>query len=262
LVLVAIIVWLGAIPATASWFDNRSSVRGSGDVVEEDRDVEDIHGVELATIGTLYIEVGDEEALTIRGEDNLIEYIETDVRRGILTIDTERDVNLRTRKALKYFLTVKALDEIAISSSGDISAPDLSADNFTILISSSGDFEMGTLDCDDLEIEISSSGDVYIDELRAETIEVDISSSGDIEIGDGEVDRQQITISSSGDYNAKYLDSSEARVRINSSGDANVRVRDYLDARTNSSGDINYYGDPEDVDRSENSSGDVHRAGG
>ncbi len=261
-ILAAVVIWLAAAPARASWFENRTGIRGSGDVVEEDRDVGRIHGVALATIGTLYIEVGDEEALTIRAEDNLMKHIETDVRHGILIIDTQNGVNLRPRRAIEYHLTVKALDEIDISSSGDIQAPDLSADDFTIIISSSGDLEMGRLDCTDLEIEVSSSGDTYIDDLRAKSIDLRISSSGDVEIADGEVDSQTITISSSGNYNAKNLQSNEARVRINSSGDANVRVRDFLDARTSSSGDINYYGNPKDVNDRESSSGDVHRVGG
>lgn len=260
--LAAAIIWLSAAPAGASWFGYGKGVRGSGDVVEEDRDIGKIHGVNLATIGTLYIEVGDEEALTIRAEDNLMRYIETDVRHGVLFIDNEDNVNLRPRKPVRYYLTVKALDEITISSSGDISAPDLTADEFEIVISSSGDLEMGRLDCNDLIIEVSSSGDTYIEDLRAKTLDLHISSSGDVEIGDGEVDRQTITISSSGDYNAKYLQSNEARVRISSSGDANVRVEDFLDARTSSSGDINYYGDPKDVSDRESSSGDVRHVGG
>jgi len=261
-VLAAFIVMLTAAPVGASWFKNQSGIRGSGDLSEEDREVEGIHGVNLATIGTLYIEIGDDEALTIQAEDNLLEYIETDVRHGVLHIRTEDRVNLRPRKAVKYYLTVKSLDEITISSSGDISAPDLKADEFTIVISSSGDLEVGRLECNDLEIDVSSSGDTYIEELRAKSLDLSISSSGDVEIGDGEVDKQDVVISSSGDYNARFLQSNEARVRISSSGDASVRVRDFLDARTSSSGDINYYGDPGDVDRHESSSGDVHRVGG
>lgn len=260
--LAAAIVWLSAAPADASWFRNARGVRGSGDVIEEDREVGTIHGVNLATIGTLYIEIGDEEALTIRAEDNLMKHIETDVRHGVLCIDNEDNINLRPRESVRYYLTVKALDEISISSSGDISAPDFSADMFTINISSSGDLDMGRLECNDLEIDISSSGDTYIDELQAKTLELHISSSGNVEIGDGEVDEQDIVINSSGDYDGRHVESNEARVRISSSGDANVRVRDYLDAHTSSSGDINYYGDPREVDDRESSSGDVRHIGG
>jgi hypothetical protein len=244
----------------ASWFDRGDRVRGSGDVIKVDRDVEDVTGVKLAMTGTLYIEVGDEETLTLEGEDNLLEYIETDVHGGMLIIETDEDVSLRPRQPLRYYLTVKSLDEIRISSSGDIEAADFDADDFTIDITSSGDLEIGTLNCTDLEIDMSSSGDVYIDELHAETLEADLSSSGDLEIGHGEVDSQEISLSSSGDYNASHLACNEAEIDVSSSGDATVRVRDFLEATTSSSGDVYYYGHPE-VDSWEDSSGDVKRAG-
>jgi hypothetical protein len=238
----------------------RDRVRGSGDIERETRRVRGITGVELATIGTLRIEIGNEEKLIIEAEDNLLEYIETDVRRGVLKIDNDEDVSLEPRRRIRYYLTVKELEELAVSSSGDIIAPDLEADRFDISVSSSGDIDMGTLECEDLEIRISSSGDVHIEELRAETIEVGISSSGEIEIDDGSVEEQEISISSSGEYLAKHLDSERARVRVSSSGDAHVRVSEFLDARTSSSGDINYYGDPRLRSR-ETSSGDIHRVG-
>ena len=58
-------------------------VRGSGDVVSEEFPVDGITGVNLATIGKLYIELGDEEKLIIEAEDNLMEYFEIDVHRGV-----------------------------------------------------------------------------------------------------------------------------------------------------------------------------------
>lgn len=258
--LIGLFLAAAGVTADASWFDRGDRVRGSGDVIEVDREVEGITSVELATIGTLYIEVGDRESLRLEGDDNLLEYIETDVHGGTLIIETDENVSLRPRKPLRYYLTVKTLEEIQISSSGDIEAADFNADNFTIDIMSSGDLEIGALNCTDLEIDMSSSGDVYIDELHAETLEADLSSSGDLEIDDGEVDSQEISLSSSGDYSARHLASNEAEIDISSSGDATVRVRDFLEATTSSSGDVYYYGSPE-VDSREKSSGDVKRAG-
>ena len=48
-----------------------------------------VTGVNLATIGHLTIELGDTESLRIEAEDNLMEYIETDVRSGKLRIRTQ-----------------------------------------------------------------------------------------------------------------------------------------------------------------------------
>jgi len=249
-----------SLPITAS----ARKIRGSGEVVTEKRDVSGIDGVELATIGTLYIKIGDTEELTIEAEDNLIEYFDTEVHGGTLVIDKNSRTSLRPRKPIRYFLTVKELKDIEISSAGDIEAPDIKTDRFRVTInsagnfqagdmevrsldvriSSSGDVDLGDVIAEDVEIDISSSGDVALESLNAKMLIVEISSSGDIEIWGGHVDEQEVTINSSGDYMAKRLESNSAQVYSGSSGDATIWVAEDLDARLGSSGDVNYIGDP------------------
>jgi len=235
-------------------------VRGSGRVIEEERPVSDVTGVELATLGKLTIEMGEREELRVEAEENLLQYIETEVRGGTLRIGTQPGVTLRNRRPVNYYLTVKELDEIVISSSGDIEAPDLEAERFSVTISSSGNLEMGDLDADTVEVRITSSGDVEMGDLSAERIAIDISSSGNLDVAGGEVVEQDMVISSSGNYRARGLESAEAEVRLTSSGSATIRVRDYLKASLSSSGDVRYIGTPT-VDARTTSSGDVERIG-
>jgi hypothetical protein len=277
-----------------------TNVKGSGDVVKEDRKIGHITGVRLATSGKMFIKLGNKESLTIEAEDNLLEYIETEVKNGVLEIDNRRKFNLRPTEPIYYYLTVKELNQIGISSSGDIEAPFIKADKFEISISSSGDLDMEGLDAPTVEIGVSSSGDVTIEDLNtreldigisssgdvsfnkvdaaevsigisssgdvimkslfAENIESRISSSGNIEIGSGKVNSQRVRISSSGDYIAGKLESLEADVRTSSSGDILVWVNDYLKASTSSSGSITYIGKPE-VDMHTSSSGKIRRKG-
>ena len=233
-------------------------VRGSGNMDEEIRNISGVSGVKLATLGKLYIELGQEEKLLIKAEDNLLEYLETDVRNGVLIIDTRRNINIRPRKKVSYYLTVRELDSIKISSSGDIEAPDLKTNRLKFSVGSSGDLRTGDLDVKSLDVSISSSGDIFIPELQANTIDVNISSSGDLDIDGGNVEKQDVTISSSGNYQARNLESREARVRISSSGDAYLSVEDYLYVRISSSGNLYYSGNPR-LDQSSSSSGRVKK---
>jgi hypothetical protein len=236
------------------------TVRGSGDVVEETREVSGVTGVNLATIGNLAIEVGDTESLRIEAEDNLMEYFETDVQDGKLIVGTKDTVKLETTEPVDYYLTVTGLDTIEISSAGDIVAPDLEAAGFSISIGSSGDLEMGDLEAETLTVNISSSGNVTMGELNAETLEVDIGSTGNLDIAGGEVKTQNITIGSSGNYTAQDLASDEADVGLTSSGSATIWVQDNLKANLSSSGDVRYRGNPT-VDATTSSSGDVIQIG-
>jgi len=217
-----------------------------------------ITGVELATVGNLIIELGEQEKLTIEAEDNLLRYIETEVRGGTLRIETRDGVSLNSRRPVTYYLTVQELDEIVISSSGDVKAPDLEVERLAVTISSSGDLQMGDLKADTLEVRITSSGDMELGELYANRLEVLISSSGNLDIAGGEVEMQVITISSSGEYQAEDLESGEAEVHLTSNGSATVWVRDYLKANLSSSGDLLYGGSPT-LDVTTSSSGDVDK---
>lgn len=211
-------------------------IMGSGPVIEEDRDVSGVSGVELAMQGTLHVSMGSTTTLRIEAQENLMEYIETDVNGSTLVIHNTPGYDLRSTRPIQYYLTVEKLDNIEVSSSGDI--------------------EVGNLTSDSLSIRSNSSGDIAIDGLDGSALEVKISSSGELEISGGQIQEQRIDISSSGDYQAGDLASASADIDLTSSGSATVQVSDRLRGRLSSSGNIYYIGDPE-VDVRTTSSGKV-----
>jgi hypothetical protein len=200
-------------------------VRGSGNVVSEERPVSGIDLVSLATEGDMTIQVGDEEKLTVEAEDNLLPYIVTEMRSGRLLVRTQNGVNLDSTRPIRYLLTVKALEGLDISSSGDITSEALQAERFNI--------------------GVSSSGNLNLDGLTAESLRADLSSSGDVNIAGGEVSELDLGLSSSGNFNAEDMGADSASVTVSSSGDARIRVSEVLDARLSSSGNLYYHGDPE-----------------
>jgi hypothetical protein len=220
---------------------NLHMVRGSGRVVEEKRQVSGFTGVNLAGIGTLYIELGAGEELRIEAEDNLMRYFETEVRNGMLRIKHQDRVNLRPQKPVSFYLTVKELDTIGVSGSGEIEAPGLSAKRLSVSVSGSGDVEMG--------------------DLAADALEAKISGSGSVDIAGGNVEKQDVTISGSGKYEARDMESARARVRVTGSGEVTIRVRDHLQANIIGSGDVRYVGSPT-VDKTVIGSGAVEEIGG
>ena len=216
-------------------------VRGSGAIASEARAIEGVRGVTLATLGELIIELGEDEGLTIEAEENLLPYLETTVRGGMLTIGSREGVSLSPSETVTYYLTVTGLDSLAVSSSGNIEAPPLGGERFTV--------------------ESSSSGDIHVQGVNAERLDVKIDSSGDIVVDGGQVGHEEIRIHSSGAFNADDVQCESANVEITSSGNARIWVRDSLDADLSSSGDLNYYGEPE-VSQSTSSSGQLISMGG
>lgn len=219
--------------------DRFGGIRGSGQVAEEERDVGEFTGVNLAGFGTVDIEIADQEELLIEAEDNLIEFLRTEVRGGTLEIGLE-GTRLMPTKPVKFHVMMKSLDRLTVSGSGTIEVPDVAAER--------------------LSANISGSGRVEIGDLEADLIDVEISGSGKVEIESGKADEQRIGISGSGNYLGEQLESNRAEVSIGGSGQATVRVGDELEANVSGSGDIKYFGNPS-VDTSMSGSGKVTKAG-
>ena len=216
----------------------QEAISGSGNISEETYTFAGLTGVELATIGELEIHLGDKEELQVSTDDNLQQYFEAAQDGEVLKIQTRGVVSLRPSRAVRYTLTVKGLEFIGLSSSGNAHAPALSADRF--------------------EVRIKSSGDLSVDRIEANSLGVHITSSGDVKIGEGVVDEQEIQIHSSGDYDGESVRSSQATVRLSSRGNARLWVERSLEAHLTSSGSVYYQGDPE-VDESHSSTGRVRR---
>lgn len=254
--LVIFVVLFGVLACSFS-FDQGGSgeqVLGNGTMAEEVRQVSGFNSVELATLGTLHISVGSEDALTIEAEENLQEYILVEVKSNRLVITTKTGYNLEPTQSIDYILTVREINRIMLSSSGNVETEDLQAESMRLEVSSSGNLVIPDVICDYLEIHIKSSGDVDISNVLADKIDISISSSGNLEIQSGLVESQVVRISSSGEYLAKDLESYNADVQLTSSGSATLRVSEELKGNLDNSGSIFYIGNPE-VDVHTSSSG-------
>jgi hypothetical protein len=213
-------------------------IRGSGNVIQEDRDVSSFDRVATTSSGDVVITQTGQESLTVETDDNIMQYVETEVRGGTLYLGIKPGASVSTTR-LRFTVTANDLAGLETSSSGDI--------------------ESGSIDTDRLEVEVSSSGDIRIDSLTAETLAVKISSSGSVEVS-GEVSEQDVNLSSSGKYRAGDLRSETVELTISSSGDATIWATESLDVRLSSSGSVNYYGNPQ-TDISATSSGDATSLG-
>jgi hypothetical protein len=197
-------------------------VRGSGDIRTEERDVSDFHKVHLSGVGDLIITQGEKESLLIETDDNIIPLIETEVSAERLSIGFRRGYNFVPTSDIKFYLTVKELDEILLSGAGSIKCEDF--------------------DTEELEIEISGAGDIDF-RLDADLVRVNSSGAGGIEMS-GKVDRQEIDLSGAGKYDAEELESRECEITVSGAGSATVNVSQELDVDISGVGGVEYKGSP------------------
>jgi len=215
-------------------------VRGSGRVVEEEREIGGATGVDLQSFGTVHIEQGEREGLRIEAEDNLLRYIETEVRGGRLEIAHRRGTRLLNTQPIDYWVTVRELDAVSVSGAGNVEVGDVQAGRLTI--------------------RLSGAGNVQIADLEAQTLDVTLSGAGGLSVEGGQVERQEVVLSGAGDYRAEDLDSGETTVRLSGLGSATVRVRVRLDVTISGAGSVRYAGNPE-VEQQISGVGRVQRIG-
>lgn len=200
--------------------------RGSGNVIEETREVSGFSKISLSGAGELRIIQGDQESLTIKAEDNLMEMIKTEVKDDTLELSIDQDwfVSVMPSKTIIFTVYVKDLNGIEISGAGKV--------------------ESDAIQTDQLDIVSSGFGDITIDQLTAQTLKLNISGGGNCDLS-GEVATQDISIDGAGKFSAEDLKSKEIEIQISGAGDATVWATDTLRVNISGVGHVGYYGDPE-----------------
>jgi len=236
---VLFMVCIAILLAACSIINGQQTV-GSGKVITEERAVGEFTSLELSCSADVSLVQGDQLAVSIEGEDNILPLIKTTVLDYKLIIDVKSNNSFRTTKPLIVHITAPVLASIRVTGSGDV--------------------EMGEWMIDSLEIITTGSGNINLASLGMYSLTARLSGSGDISIKGGGGGSQVITTSGSGDYEAASMESREVNATTTGSGGITVWVTRTLSASTSGSGDIRYYGSPK-VTKNTTGSGSVDKVG-
>jgi hypothetical protein len=194
------------------------SISGSGRMSSETRNVSGFSKVSLGGSGRVVIEQGGAESLTVTGDDNLLNQIETEVRGGTLELREKNGVRLSPSQDIVFKVTMKKLDALDISGSGVAEAKGLQNAKMKVEISGSGEVSAeGT--ADDLDISISGSGRFRGDGLKSKRTRVEISGSGSALVASSET----LSADLSGSGSIEYV--GDPQLRQNISGSGSIRRR-------------------------------------
>jgi hypothetical protein len=214
---------------------SRKTVSGNGNVVVQERKIQPFTGLNVSTGVDVFLKQGDNnEVLKVEADENLQEYILTEVKGGVLNVYT--DANIRHAEKKVVYVTMKEIKSVKTSSAGDVVGET-------------------PVQSESLELSASSAGNIKLD-VTAKKIDVNISSSGDVTLT-GKTDMLEADLSSAGDLNANDLIATEANISASSAGDAEINVLEKLTAKASSAGDINYSGEPEYVNANSSSAGSI-----
>lgn len=212
-------------------------IRGNGNVVKETRSVGEFHSI--ISKGSIDIEImpSDSYGLEVQNDENLLEYMLTEVVDGVLEVKYQKGSYSDDHS--KVFITVPTLNKIKSSGSADITIH-------------------GTLkNTSEMDIQLSGSGNVEGD-VDAPLIKAISSGSGDIELS-GRTKTFICEIRGSGDVECADLKSENVDINVKGSADVKVFASVSLKVNVAGSGNVHYSGNPPNPDIKISGSGKVRK---
>ncbi len=221
-----------------SFIANAQKIKGNGNMTTITRSTSDYDGIKCAGSFDYILVAGTEGNITIEGEENLLEYIVTEVKGGNLIVKTENNVNLRISKGktIKITIPFKDINNVSLAGSGDLWNED-------------------KITSTNLDVALAGSGDVVLN-VEASSIVGKLAGSGDLTLK-GNTNELEAKVAGSGDFHGFNLQSNHTNVAVAGSGDAEVVSNISLKARVAGSGDIEYRGNPKTEDTKVAGSGSI-----
>lgn len=208
--------------------------RGSGNIIKQERVVGNFSSLKVTNKIDVVVTIGSPQTIVVEADDNLIEFIETNVNNEELEITLKSGINVNPVR--KIYITTPTLSSLSASSSASILVKGIISGN------------------EEIKLAASSSGSIKT-ALQAPRVNAKASSSGVIEIS-GKTKSFEAQSSSSGEVAAENLLSENTDVKASSSGSCVVHASVSLNAKASSSGSIEYKGNPQ-LKVEESSSGKV-----
>ena len=200
-------------------------IEGNGNVVTLTINTQEYSGISVGGPFDVALVSGKEGNITIKGEENILEYIETKVTNGTLTIKKKNNLNIRMSRNARVLITipVESINAIRLSGSGSLSSSKtLKSNHLKIRISGSRNLELG-LEVESLSVRTSGSSNI---KLIGNARNLDVRSSG------------------SSYYKTYELEVDYASFVMSGSSNCEITVNESLNAKLSGSANVKYRGNP------------------
>ena len=199
--------------------------RGNDERVTESFMVDDFDRIEISGAFRVILTPSDNHEVKLEVDENLVKYINIDVRGDRLYIETDR--RLESRGGIIVDIPVsEGLREIISSGASDIRTSSvILTEDINVVMSGAGKTEL-ELDAESVEIVLSGAGLVYLEGVAGEL---------------------EVTMSGAGSLEADALETEDCYVEISGVGNAVVNVTGTLETQVSGLGNVSYVGDPKSV---------------
>ncbi len=212
----------------------------TGPTTSEVRSIPPFSSINYNLLGALHVAQSNNSTARVEAGSNTISSIRTEVRDGVLTIDTTSP-SLALQTINIYVTTANVSNVTAITSGG-----------------------AGSVTCDvpltasNLRLELTGAGSMDAP-VNVTQLNVLLSGVGSMQLR-GNATNMNAQVSGVGSLNAYDLQTSVSSVTVSGTGSAQVTAQQNLTANVSGTGSINYHGSPK-VSQSRTGVGSINKTG-
>lgn len=212
-------------------------VSGNGHITTQERTINEPFTTIKATEGLdVYLTQNDTKTISVEADENLHDLILTEVEDGILKIHTKEIIGKASSK--KVNVSFKDISSIISTSGSDV-------------------YSTNTIMVENLELKSTSGSDMKLD-VNTVFLNCKSTSGSDMRLS-GKTSKLTAEATSGSNIKAANLIAESSIVKATSGANLTVNTSKELTARATSGGNINYYGNPEKVNKSNSSSGSIRQ---
>lgn len=154
-------------------------VRGSGDITEEIRDIDEFTKLDVSGAYTVRVTLGEVPSLKITGDNNLLKYVITKTKGDRLIIESRK--NLKPRSEIKILITTYSLNELDASGANNIKIRRIDTEYFDAEISGACSVELFG-DTEKFNVSLSGASNLEAEELRAQHVKIECSGVSNADV--------------------------------------------------------------------------------
>ncbi|HKJ30848.1 MAG TPA: head GIN domain-containing protein [Balneolales bacterium] len=152
-----------------------SSVEGNGNIVTTSRDIPEVANISFGGSYKVIIQNGPSSKVILKGDENILPLIHTDVQGNELKITTDHH-SINPSQQIVINITVPNIEEIDASGSNEISLKNITTDYLEVHVSGSNRLT-ATGSAKTFKLDGSGSSRVNAQNLKADVVDVSMSGS-------------------------------------------------------------------------------------
>lgn len=158
---------------------NFGGVRGNGNVQAESREITGFKSVAVSGVFQVEIVAQTDFGVQVEADENLLQYIKTEVDGGVLEISTSG--RIKSSNGLKVRISTPDIENLEVSGAAKVSVADLK--NSFIRLGTSGASKITlTGETDKLVVDVSGASSIDAENLKTRAATVDASGASKVSV--------------------------------------------------------------------------------